>query len=464
MGMRHADGGPVVPRRRATSAGGTLRAGRPGSATSPRTAPARPAARGPLWANRILGHQTAAARRQRAGWLDRGRRPRATPSGSSPSTTSARRASTFRPPRSPAATSRSSIVGRELSRRPGAAHRRRTRRAGWTSARRPAIWESIREARAARPRRAADQRGPRRADRAVRLDRGDPARAAGGDCRPATVTPEELGAAMTGAGDASPVPTTPARLIALPLRPHQRTASARLEGGCAVTSVAHRPAAARARGAVRRAAVRRRAADQRRQPADRTDVMITQVGEGTTAVDIVNSAAVYYLAALAVAIGFQMKLFNIGVEGQYRLAACVAAIVGGAVALPPVLHTVVIILVAALARRGLGRDRRRPQGHPRGQRGHLDDHAELRGHRSDRLPDQHRQLRRAARQQHLAPSRCRRPAGCPAFRSAASGTLFGLIFLAALAGRRLLVPAQPHALRLRSRAPGGRPPRRRPAG
>ena len=58
-------------------------------------------------------------------------------------------------------------------------------------------------------------------------------------------------------------------------------------------------------------------------------VMITQVGEGTTAVDIVNSAAVYYLAALAVAIGFQMKLFNIGIEGQYRLAACVAAIVGG---------------------------------------------------------------------------------------------------------------------------------------
>jgi len=77
-------------------------------------------------------------------------------------------------------------------------------------------------------------------------------------------------------------------------------------------------------------------------------VMVTQVGEGTTAVDIVNSAAVYYLAALAVAIGFQMKLFNIGVEGQYRLAACVAAIVGGAVALPPVLHTIVILLVGAL--------------------------------------------------------------------------------------------------------------------
>ncbi len=76
-------------------------------------------------------------------------------------------------------------------------------------------------------------------------------------------------------------------------------------------------------------------------------VMVTQVGEGTTAVDVVNSAAIYYLAGLAVAIGFQMKLFNIGVEGQFRLAACVAAIVGGALVLPPVLHTIVIMLVAA---------------------------------------------------------------------------------------------------------------------
>jgi ABC-type uncharacterized transport system permease subunit len=73
--------------------------------------------------------------------------------------------------------------------------------------------------------------------------------------------------------------------------------------------------------------------------------MVTQVGEGTTAVDIVNSAAIYYIAGLAVAIGFQMNLFNIGVEGQFRLAACVAAIVGGTVPLPPVLRTIVIIIV-----------------------------------------------------------------------------------------------------------------------
>jgi general nucleoside transport system permease protein len=76
--------------------------------------------------------------------------------------------------------------------------------------------------------------------------------------------------------------------------------------------------------------------------------MVEQVGQGTTAVDIVNSAAIYYLAGLAVAIGFQMNLFNIGVEGQFRLAACVAAIVGGSLPLPPVIHTIVIILVGAL--------------------------------------------------------------------------------------------------------------------
>ena len=33
---------------------------------------------------------------------------------------------------------------------------------------------------------------------------------------------------------------------------------------------------------------------------------------------------------IAVAIGFRMNLFNIGVDGQYRLAALLAAVVGGA--------------------------------------------------------------------------------------------------------------------------------------
>jgi ABC-type uncharacterized transport system permease subunit len=65
-------------------------------------------------------------------------------------------------------------------------------------------------------------------------------------------------------------------------------------------------------------------------------------------VNTVNRAATYYLSALAVAIGFRMNLFNIGVDGQYRLAAMLAAAAGGAWALPPVFHQVVIIAVAVL--------------------------------------------------------------------------------------------------------------------
>src|SRR3954466_8771834 len=77
--------------------------------------------------------------------------------------------------------------------------------------------------------------------------------------------------------------------------------------------------------------------------------MVSQVGEGTTAVDIVNSTGVYYIAALAVAIGFQMNLFNIGVEGQYRVAWPGAAVFGGSVALPPGSPALAITPPAALA-------------------------------------------------------------------------------------------------------------------
>jgi ABC-type uncharacterized transport system permease subunit len=60
----------------------------------------------------------------------------------------------------------------------------------------------------------------------------------------------------------------------------------------------------------------------------------------------INLATTYYIAAVAVAIGFKMNLFNIGVDGQYRLAALFAAFVGGRVSLPPVLHVTLILTVA----------------------------------------------------------------------------------------------------------------------
>ncbi|WP_329090238.1 ABC transporter permease [Streptosporangium sp. NBC_01469] len=65
-----------------------------------------------------------------------------------------------------------------------------------------------------------------------------------------------------------------------------------------------------------------------------------------------NAATYYYLSALAVAIGFRMNLFNIGVDGQYRLAALTAAAVGGAVTLPAPLHIALIIFVAMLVGAG----------------------------------------------------------------------------------------------------------------
>ena len=57
--------------------------------------------------------------------------------------------------------------------------------------------------------------------------------------------------------------------------------------------------------------------------------------QATSELTILNSASVYYLSAIAVAIGFRMNLFNIGVDGQYRLAAMLAGAFGGSVALPP---------------------------------------------------------------------------------------------------------------------------------
>ncbi|HYZ98161.1 MAG TPA: ABC transporter permease [Acidimicrobiales bacterium] len=63
-------------------------------------------------------------------------------------------------------------------------------------------------------------------------------------------------------------------------------------------------------------------------------------------ISTVNRATPLYLSGVAVAIGFKMNLFNIGVEGQYRLAALLAAVVGGALSLPIPLHIGLIFVVA----------------------------------------------------------------------------------------------------------------------
>ncbi len=61
---------------------------------------------------------------------------------------------------------------------------------------------------------------------------------------------------------------------------------------------------------------------------------------------IINRAVPYYIAGVAVAVGFKMNLFNIGSNGQYLLAALVAGWAGAEVSLPPLLHVPFIFLVA----------------------------------------------------------------------------------------------------------------------
>ena len=66
----------------------------------------------------------------------------------------------------------------------------------------------------------------------------------------------------------------------------------------------------------------------------------------TSLISMANRAVPLFVSALAVAIGFKMGLFNIGVEGAYLLAALIAAYIGALYSLPAVLHVLSILLVA----------------------------------------------------------------------------------------------------------------------
>ena len=83
-------------------------------------------------------------------------------------------------------------------------------------------------------------------------------------------------------------------------------------------------------------------------PLDAYSLMWNFGTSSTSIASTVNRAIPLYIAAVAVAIGFQMGLFNIGVEGQYLLAALFAGYVGGSISLWAPLHITVVILVAIL--------------------------------------------------------------------------------------------------------------------
>jgi simple sugar transport system permease protein len=85
-----------------------------------------------------------------------------------------------------------------------------------------------------------------------------------------------------------------------------------------------------------------------KNPIEPYNLMLQQIGYSDVQVLIINQASMYYIAALAVALGFRMNLFNIGVDGQYRLGAVMTAVVGAHVALPAVLQVPLLLLVAVL--------------------------------------------------------------------------------------------------------------------
>jgi ABC-type uncharacterized transport system permease subunit len=85
-----------------------------------------------------------------------------------------------------------------------------------------------------------------------------------------------------------------------------------------------------------------------KNPIEPYHLMLQQAGYSDVQVLIVNQASMYYIAALAVALGFRMNLFNIGVDGQYRLGAVMTAVVGAHVALPAALQVPLLLLVAVL--------------------------------------------------------------------------------------------------------------------
>ncbi len=76
--------------------------------------------------------------------------------------------------------------------------------------------------------------------------------------------------------------------------------------------------------------------------------MANYVDSADSVANILNRAGPYYVAGLAVALGFKMGLFNIGADGQYRLAALLSAAAGAAVHFPSVIHVTFVIVVALL--------------------------------------------------------------------------------------------------------------------
>ncbi len=81
-------------------------------------------------------------------------------------------------------------------------------------------------------------------------------------------------------------------------------------------------------------------------PIDAFKEMWQTIDSTESVVLIINRAVPYYIAGVAVAIGFKMNLFNIGSNGQYILAALISGWAGAQVSLPAPIHVAFVFLVA----------------------------------------------------------------------------------------------------------------------
>lgn len=86
-----------------------------------------------------------------------------------------------------------------------------------------------------------------------------------------------------------------------------------------------------------------------KDPIQAYSTLFGAAGDTRTLQGMANRATPLMISAAAVAIGFKMNLFNIGVEGQMRVALLTTAVLGAAVDLPKPLHILFCLVVAMVA-------------------------------------------------------------------------------------------------------------------
>jgi simple sugar transport system permease protein len=86
-----------------------------------------------------------------------------------------------------------------------------------------------------------------------------------------------------------------------------------------------------------------------KDPIEAYSTLFGAAGDTKVLLGMMNRATPLMISAAAVAIGFKMNLFNIGVEGQMRVALLATAVIGAAVKLPAPLHILLCLVVAMAA-------------------------------------------------------------------------------------------------------------------